>query len=62
MKIHKIVIIGHWGVFFCWFYLAILTNSLIDLIFASAFLYILLQLYPVFKTEEKKNGSNTRLG
>jgi hypothetical protein len=62
MNMHKIVVIGHWGVFFGWFYIAILTHSMIDLIFASAFLYILLQRYPVFKTEEEKNDSNTRLG
>ena len=58
MTLHKIVVIGNWGVFFGWFYIAIITHSQIDLLFASAFLYILLQRYPVFKSKEEKNGTN----
>ena len=58
MKIHKIVVIMHWGVFFSWFCLAILTQSMIDLVCTSIFLFGLLQLYPVFKSKEEKNGTN----
>jgi hypothetical protein len=61
MNLHQIVVIMHWIVLFGWTYLAILTHSSIDLILASAFLYLLLQRYPVFKTEEKKNAPNIRL-
>jgi len=59
MTLQKIVIIGYWGgCAFCLFLLAILTHSLIDLFLASAFVYSLLRCYPVFKYEEKKNGTN----